>query len=120
MVISRRLGCQWLPRPAQSGQTVVVPEVQQTLQGSLMWPPRKSLSTAKYLRTPHLEKMVELSDRYGVPAPRVPDAALFRETLRSAADDVFTGRITPEQALAAATRKLQAEVDRSHFRPEAV
>ena len=83
-------------------------------------PPRKSLSTAKYLRTPHLEKMIELSDRYGVPVPRVPDAALFRDTLRSAADDAFTGRVTPEQALTTATRKLQAEVDRSHFRPEAV
>src|SRR5688572_5768948 len=41
MVMSRRLGCQWLPRPVQSGQMEVVPEVQQTLQGSLMWPPRK-------------------------------------------------------------------------------
>lgn len=81
--------------------------------------PRKSLSDAKYLRTPHLEKMVELSDRYGVPMARVPDATLFRDTLRGAADDVFSGRVTPEQALATATRRLQPEVDRSHFRLDA-
>jgi len=43
MVMSSRLGRQRLPRPVQSGQTVVVPVVQQTLQGSLMWPPRKPL-----------------------------------------------------------------------------
>ena len=82
--------------------------------------PRKSLSAAKYLRTPQLEKMIELSDRYAVPMPRVPDAALFRDTLRTAADDVFTGRVATEQALSNATRRLQAEVDRTHFRPEAV
>jgi maltose-binding protein MalE len=80
--------------------------------------PRKSFSAAKYLRTPHLERMVELSDKYAVPMPRVPDAALFRDTLRSAADDAFTARVTPEQALTTATRKLQTEVDRTHFRPE--
>ncbi|HET7768856.1 MAG TPA: extracellular solute-binding protein, partial [Chloroflexota bacterium] len=60
--------------------------------------PRKSLSAAKYLRTPHLERMIELSDKYAVPMPRVPDATLFRDSLRSTADDAFTGRVTPEQA----------------------
>jgi ABC-type glycerol-3-phosphate transport system substrate-binding protein len=74
--------------------------------------PRKSLSGARYLRTPHLERMVELSDRFGQPMPRVPDQAYFRDTLRAMADEVFAGRATVEAALAVAARQLQAETDK--------
>jgi maltose-binding protein MalE len=74
--------------------------------------PRKSLSTAPYLRAPQLQRMVELSDRYGQAIPRVPDQAAFRDTLRSMADEVFAGRVTVEAALASATRRLQSETDK--------
>ncbi|HEU5315176.1 MAG TPA: extracellular solute-binding protein [Chloroflexota bacterium] len=74
--------------------------------------PRKSLSAARYLRAPHLERMVALSDRFGQPVPRVPDQAYFRDTLRSMAEEVFAGRATVEAALAIAARQLQTETDK--------
>jgi ABC-type glycerol-3-phosphate transport system substrate-binding protein len=75
-------------------------------------PPRKSLSTARFLRQPQLERMVELADRYGQPLPRVPEQKYFQDTLRAMADELFTGRSTVEQALSVATRQLQHETDR--------
>jgi len=75
-------------------------------------PPRKSLSTARFLRQAPFDRMVELSDRFGQPLPRVPEQTYFRDTLRGMADELFAGRSTVDQALAIATKQLQHETDR--------
>ncbi|MBI3971987.1 MAG: extracellular solute-binding protein [Chloroflexi bacterium] len=79
-------------------------------------PPRKSIANQGFMRKPHLQRMVEVFDKYGHAQIRVPDQAIFIKVMQEMGNNVYDGKMSPKQAVEDAARQLQVETDRLGYK----
>ncbi|MGH2350657.1 MAG: hypothetical protein ACRDI2_11765, partial [Chloroflexota bacterium] len=79
-------------------------------------PPRKSVADKGFMKQSHLQKMVQIFEKFGHAQIRVPDQAVFSKTLRDMGTDVFSGKVSPQAGIEEAARILQNDIDKADFK----
>jgi multiple sugar transport system substrate-binding protein len=79
-------------------------------------PPRKTIANQGFMKEPHLQRMVEVFDKFGHAQIRVPDQAIFIAAMQAMGESVYTSKASPRQAVEETARQLQAELDKIGYK----